>query len=93
MPRARRAGHAGAAGYRHGTKQAVDAAELLKHKLRRELVTQQRDRADIFAAHQHIHLYGHYPFDLAGRPSSYRTLRPPQKAPGEPANTLNRVQR
>jgi TnpA family transposase len=27
-------------------------------------------------AHQHIHLYGHYPFDLATRPEGHRPLRP-----------------
>jgi TnpA family transposase len=26
-------------------------------------------------AHQHIHLYGHYPFDLASRPDGHRPLR------------------
>jgi hypothetical protein len=25
--------------------------------------------------HQHIHLYGHYPFDLATRPDGHRPLR------------------
>jgi hypothetical protein len=25
--------------------------------------------------HQHVHLYGHYPFDLAGRPDGHRQLR------------------
>lgn len=28
-------------------------------------------------AHQHIHLYGHYPFDLATRPAGRRPLRTP----------------
>jgi hypothetical protein len=28
-------------------------------------------------AHQHIHLYGHYPFDLASRPDGHRPLRSP----------------
>lgn len=32
-------------------------------------------------AHQHIHLYGHYPFDLAGRPDGHRPLRTPAAVP------------
>ena len=35
-------------------------------------------------AHQHIHLYGHYPFDLATRPDGHRPLRTPA-APAAPA--------
>lgn len=38
--------------------------------------------------HQHIHLYGHYPFDLAGRLSGHRPLR---GLPAEAPKTLNRV--
>jgi hypothetical protein len=42
-------------------------------------------------AHQHIHLYGHYPFDPATRPAGHRPLRTPA-APAAPApKTLNRV--
>jgi TnpA family transposase len=42
-------------------------------------------------AHQHIHLYGHYPFDLAGRPDGHRPLRT-STTPSTPApETLNRV--
>ncbi len=42
-------------------------------------------------AHQHIHLYGHYPFDLTTRPDGYRPLKAPE-APFAPApKTLNRV--
>jgi TnpA family transposase len=43
-------------------------------------------------ARQHIHLYGHYPFDLAARPDGHRPLRTP--TPGaltSPSATLNRV--
>ena len=45
-------------------------------------------------AHQHIHLYGHYPFDLTTRPDGHRPLRTPAIAPATstPApETLNRV--
>jgi len=43
-------------------------------------------------AHQHIHLYGHYPFDLAGRPDGHRPLRTPAPSPSaSPSKTLNRV--
>ena len=42
-------------------------------------------------AHQHIHLYGHYPFDLARRPDGHRPLRT-ATTPSTPApETLNRV--
>ena len=42
-------------------------------------------------AHQHIHLYGHYPFDLASRPDGHRPLRT-AAMPATPApKTLNRV--
>jgi TnpA family transposase len=42
-------------------------------------------------AHQHIHLYGHYPFELASRPDGHRPLRTPV-APAAPAQTTpNRV--
>ena len=42
-------------------------------------------------AHQHIHLYGHYPFELASRPDGHRPLRTPA-APAAPAPTTpNRV--
>jgi hypothetical protein len=44
-------------------------------------------------SHQHIHAYGHYAFNRAGRPSSYRPPRPPQEAPEPAAETLNRVYR
>jgi TnpA family transposase len=43
-------------------------------------------------AHQHIHLYGHYPFDLASRPDGHRPLRNPAPSPStSPSETLNRV--
>jgi hypothetical protein len=43
-------------------------------------------------AHQHIHLYGHYPFDLASRPDGHRPLRAPAEAPSVPApKTPSRV--
>jgi hypothetical protein len=42
-------------------------------------------------AHQHIHLYGQYPFDLGTRPDGHRSLRTPV-APAAPAPTTpNRV--
>ena len=44
-------------------------------------------------AHQHIHLYGHYPFDLASRPGGHRPLRaaalPPTPAPKTPNRVLS----
>jgi len=42
-------------------------------------------------SYQHIHAYGHYAFNRASRPSSYRPLRPAQEAPEPAAETLNRV--
>ncbi len=42
-------------------------------------------------AHQHIHLYGHYPFELTSRPDGHRPLRT-ARAPSAPTSeTLNRV--
>ena len=42
-------------------------------------------------AHQHIHLYGHYPFDLASRPAGHRPLRAPAPPATPTPETLNRV--
>ncbi len=42
-------------------------------------------------AHQHIHTYGHHPFDLASRPSGYRPLRTIAIADEATAKTPNRV--
>jgi hypothetical protein len=42
-------------------------------------------------AHQHIHLYGHYPFDLASRPDGHRALRTPATPPAAEPKALNRV--
>jgi TnpA family transposase len=42
-------------------------------------------------AHQHIHLYGHYPFDLATRPDGHRLLRPPAESPASASKTADRV--
>ena len=42
-------------------------------------------------AYQHIHLYGHYPFDLASRPTGYRPLRTLPLAAETTAGTPNRV--
>jgi hypothetical protein len=43
-------------------------------------------------AHQHIHLYGHYPFDLATRPDGHRPLRTPTADAREATpETPNRV--
>ena len=42
-------------------------------------------------AHQHIHLYGHYPFDLASRPAGHRLLRAPAPPATPTPETLNRV--
>jgi hypothetical protein len=42
-------------------------------------------------AHQHIHFYGHHPFDLATRPDGHRPLRAPPAPPSPALKTLNRV--
>jgi TnpA family transposase len=44
-------------------------------------------------AHQHIHFYGHYPFDLAGRPDGHRPLRSAATSdkPAPTPETPNRV--
>ncbi len=42
-------------------------------------------------AHQHIHLYGHYPFDVAGRPDGHRPLRTPATVPEAAPQIPNRV--
>ena len=42
-------------------------------------------------AHQHIHLYGHYPFNLVTRPAGHRPLRAPAVAPAPAPKTPNRV--
>ena len=42
-------------------------------------------------ARQHIHLYGHYPFDLANRPDGHRPLRAPASASEITPDALNRV--
>ena len=42
--------------------------------------------------HQHIHLYGHYPFDLATRAAGeHRPLRAPATPTSSAPETLNRV--
>jgi len=43
-------------------------------------------------AHQHIHLYGHYPFNQATRPDGHRPLRTPAPTPSPAApKAPNRV--
>lgn len=42
-------------------------------------------------AHQHIHLYGHYPFDVTPRSEGHRPLRTPVAAPDASPRNLNRV--
>lgn len=42
-------------------------------------------------ARQHIHLYGHYPFDLTTRPDGHRPLRTPAPTAEITPETLNRV--
>jgi hypothetical protein len=42
-------------------------------------------------AHQYIHLYGHYPFDLASRPDGHRALRTPAAPSAAEPKALNRV--
>ena len=46
---------------------------------RRRADHDQRDRAPLPLAHQHIHLYGHYPFNLATRPGP-PTAQEPRRA-------------
>jgi TnpA family transposase len=41
--------------------------------------------------HQHIHAYGHYPFDLASRPRGYRPLRTVATPTEKPIKMPNRV--
>jgi hypothetical protein len=55
-----------------------------------ELITTSETERISPLAHQHIHLYGHYPFDLATRADGHRPLR--AAVPAAPApKTLNRV--
>lgn len=62
----------------------LDRQRLYRHN-------HQRDRTRLPLAYQHIHLYGHYPFDLTSRPNGLRPLRTPV-APSAPApKTPNRV--
>jgi TnpA family transposase len=42
-------------------------------------------------AHQHIHIYGHCPFDLTGRPAGHRPLRTPAAVSDATPQTPNRV--
>ena len=51
-----------------------------------ELITSSEIEHISPLAHQHIHLYGHYPFDLASRPDGHRPLRS-AAAPATPAPT------
>jgi hypothetical protein len=65
------------------------------HELRApgELITTSEIEHISPLAHHHIHLYGHYPFDLASRPGGHRPLRTPAATatpPPAPA-TPNRV--
>jgi TnpA family transposase len=56
-----------------------------------ELITSSEVERISPLAHQHIHLYGHYPFDLTTRPSGHRPLRAPTTLPAPAPKTLNRV--
>ena len=56
-----------------------------------ELITTSEIERISPLAHQHIHLYGHCPFDLATRPDGHRPLRPPATPPAPAPKTLNRV--
>jgi TnpA family transposase len=57
-----------------------------------ELITTSEIERISPLAHQHIHIYGHYPFDLTGRPDRHRPLRTPvPSAPASPSETPNRV--
>jgi hypothetical protein len=51
-----------------------------------ELITTSETERISPLAHQHIHLYGHYPFDLVTRPAGRRPLRTPT-TPSAPAPT------
>jgi TnpA family transposase len=44
-----------------------------------ELITTSEIERISPLAHQHIHLYGHYPFELATRRAGHRPLRAPQQ--------------
>jgi TnpA family transposase len=56
-----------------------------------ELITTSEIERISPLAHQHIHLYGHYPFDLVTRPAGHRPLRAPAAAPAPALKTPNRV--
>ena len=57
-----------------------------------ELITTSEIERISPLAHQHIHLYGHYPFDLATRPGGHRPLRPPERhRPAEPPDAEPRL--
>jgi TnpA family transposase len=56
-----------------------------------ELITTSEIERISPLAHQHIHLYGHYPFDLASRPDGHRPLRTATTPSTPAAETLNRV--
>jgi len=56
-----------------------------------ELITTSEIKHISALAHQHIHLYGHYPFDLATRPDDHRPLRSPPAGPAPAPKTANRV--
>jgi hypothetical protein len=55
-----------------------------------ELITTSEIERISPLAHQHIHLYGHYPFYLVTRPAGHR-LRAPAAAPAPAPKTPNRV--
>jgi TnpA family transposase len=56
-----------------------------------ELITTSEIERISPLAHQHIHLYGHYPFDLANRPDGHRPLRNPIAVGELTPQTPNRV--
>jgi len=60
-------------------------------RARGELITTSEIEHISPLAHQHIHLYGHYPFDLETRPAGHRPLRAAPAPPAPTAETLNRV--
>ena len=56
-----------------------------------ELITTSETERISPLAHQHIHLYGHYPFDLVTRPAGHRPLRTPAATAAPAPKTPNRV--
>jgi hypothetical protein len=70
----------------------IDIQRVLEQLLAAgELITSSESERISPLAHQHIHLYGHYRFDLGTRPADHRPLRAQAAATTPAEKTLNRV--